>query len=145
MHFKIFQRNQVKVTAAPADPAIADPAELATSASVDGFLTYALQLDAQRHIKGYKFEWRGVSETASASDNFRALVSTIAANLKGGKAGWRLGKLMVYLDVTAEGLALEELQALPPENVVLCVRLAELASEKLRPTLEALRDRKSVV
>ncbi|MGO4392332.1 EAL and HDOD domain-containing protein [Variovorax sp. M-6] len=139
MHFKIFQRNQVKVTPAPADQATAAPIESTPSAPRGGFLTYALQLDAQRHIKGYKFEWRAESEDVSASDNFRAVLSTVASNLTGAKSDWRLGKLMVYLDATAEGLVFEELQALPPERVVLCLRLPELADRKLRPALEALR------
>lgn len=140
MRFNFFRRHESEAAPPPAEEAIAAPvAEPAASAPVDGFLTYALQLDAQRHIKGYKFEWRAASGSTSASDNFRALLSTVASNLNSVKAGWRLGRLMVYLDATADGLAFEELQALPPKSVVLCLRLAELADKKIWPTVDALR------
>ncbi|WP_256330513.1 EAL and HDOD domain-containing protein [Variovorax sp. YR216] len=144
MQFNIFRRRGHALETAITQPlaedqAKADAAEPNASAPADGFLTYALQLDAQRQIKGYKFDWRAVSDTASDCYRFRAVLSTVVSNLKSAKGGWRLGKLVVYLDATAEGLAFKELQALPPESVVLCLRLAELADKKLRPRLEALR------
>ena len=144
MPFKFFRRHEPEVAPPPAEEAIAvtvtEPAA-PEPAPVDGFLTYALQLDAQRHIKGYKFEWHEASGGANASDDFRALVRTVASNLNSGKSGWRLGKLVVYLDATVEGLAFEELQALPAKSVVLCLRLDELADKKNWPALEALRER----
>ena len=94
MPFKFFRRHEPEAAPPPAQAVIAAPiAEPAAPAPVDGFLTYALQLDAQRHIKGYKFEWRAASGSTHASDDFRALLSTVASNLNGVKAGWRLGKL----------------------------------------------------
>lgn len=140
MPFNFFRRHEPEAVPPPAQEAIAVAvAEPAAPAPVDGFLTYALHLDAQRHIKGYKFEWHAASGSTSASDDFRALLSTVASNLNSVKAGWRLGRLMVYLDATVEGLAFEELQALPPKSVVLCLRLAELADKKIWPTVDALR------
>jgi EAL and modified HD-GYP domain-containing signal transduction protein len=144
MQFNFFRRHEPEVASQPAVEqaiAAAPVEEPAAPAPVHGFLTYALQLDAQRHIKGYKFEWRPASGDASASDNFRALLTTLASNLHGVKTGWRLGKLMVYIDATVEGLAFEELQTLPPKSVVLCLRLDELADKKIWPTVEALRER----
>lgn len=140
MPFNFFRRHEPEAAPPLAQAVIAAPiAEPAAPAPVDGFLTYALQLDAQRHIKGYKFEWRAASGSTQPSDDFRALLSTVASNLNSVKAGWRLGKLMVYLDATADGLAFEELQALPPKSVVLCLRLTELADKKIWPSVEALR------
>lgn len=145
MQFSFFKRHEPEAAPAPAassTAAAADVPPVATAPEpVEGFLTYALQLDAQRHIKGYKFEWHEASGGVNASDDFRALLRTVASNLNSGKAGWRLGKLVVYLDATAEGLAFEELQALPPKSVVLCLRLDELADKKIWPTVEALRER----
>ena len=144
MPFKFFRRHEPEAAPPPAQEAIAVPvAERAAPepAPVDGFLTYALQLDAQRHIKGYKFEWHEASGDADASEDFRALVRTVASNLNSGKGGWRLGKLVVYLDATVQGLGFEELQALPAKSVVLCLRLDELADKKNWPALEALRER----
>ena len=144
MPFKFFRRHEPEAAPPPAQEVVAVPVAGPAApepAPVDGFLTYALQLDAQRHIKGYKFEWHEASGGANASDDFRALVRTVASNLNSGKAGWRLGKLVVYLDATVEGLAFEELQALPAKSVVLCLRLDELADKKNWPALEALRER----
>ena len=146
MAFNFFRRHEPEAVPSPAPEApaaaLAEPATAAAEpAPLDGFLTYALQLDAQRHIKGYRFEWHEASGSANASDDFRALVRTVASNLNSGKAGWRLGKLVVYLDATVEGLAFEELQALPAKSVVLCLRLDELADKKNWPALEALRER----
>jgi EAL and modified HD-GYP domain-containing signal transduction protein len=142
MQFNFFRRHEPEAAPPPpVEQAVAAPSVEAPAVPVPvhGFLTYALQLDAQRHIKGYKFEWCPASGDASASDNFRALLTTVASNLHGVKSGWRLGKLMVYLDATVEGLAFEELQALPPKSVVLCLRLPELADTKIWPAVEALR------
>lgn len=151
MQFSFFKRHEPEAAPvpaaapapAPAEPVVAAPADARSvaAAPVEGFLTYALQLDAQRHIKGYKFEWHEASGDAHASEDFRALVRTVASNLNGGKAGWRLGKLVVYLDATVEGLAFKELQALPPKSVVLCLRLDEIADKNTWPALEALRER----
>lgn len=147
MQFSFFKRHGPEVAPTPVEVSIAAPAEAPSvvsapaPAQVEGFLTYALQLDAQRHIKGYKFEWHEASGGVNASDDFRALVRTVVSNLNSGKAGWRLGKLVVCLDATVEGLAFEELQALPAKSVVLCLRLDELADKKNWPAVEALRER----
>lgn len=144
MQFSFFKRHEPEVAPTPVEPSITAPVDAPSvapePAPVEGFLTYALQLDAQRHIKGYKFEWHEASGGVNASDDFRAVLRTVASNLNSGKAGWRLGKLVVYLDATVDGLAFEELQALPPKSIVLCLRLDELADKKIWPTVEALRE-----
>ncbi|MBU2409546.1 MAG: HDOD domain-containing protein, partial [Gammaproteobacteria bacterium] len=51
------------------------------------------------------------------------------------KTGWRLGRLDLYVDMSVEGLLLDELQALPPENVVLCMSADDLVKADIRPTV----------
>jgi EAL and modified HD-GYP domain-containing signal transduction protein len=109
-------------------------------AEPDGFLTYALLLDSRKRIKGYKLAW-GVAlheDGPDALDRLRALLSCAAANLNPPRSGWRLGNLALLFDMPAEGLVLEELQALPPGNVILCMKLEDLMDACNRPTLLVL-------
>ncbi|MDM0104335.1 HDOD domain-containing protein [Variovorax sp. J22R24] len=106
-----------------------------------GFVTYALQLDAQKRVRGYRMAWReaGAHGAPDASAQFRELLSCVSKHLNSSK-GWRLGRLVLFLDVTVDALFQSELQALPPENVVLCMGLDDLMDADTRSMLLFLRE-----
>lgn len=109
-----------------------------------GFVTYALQLDAQKRVKGYRMAWHAAAAgdtaaPADASARVHALVNCVAKHLNPPK-GWRLGGLVLFFDVTVESLFLPELQSLPPRNVVLCMGLDAFMAEDTRPMLLFLRE-----
>jgi EAL and modified HD-GYP domain-containing signal transduction protein len=107
----------------------------------DGYVTYAVLLDAQRRVVGYKMVWCATvgHEREGAGAQFSALVSTVATHLNPKKTGWRLGRLILFFDVTVDALFQSELQSLPPENVVLCMELDDLSDADARPMLVFLR------
>ncbi|MDM0002167.1 HDOD domain-containing protein [Variovorax sp. J22P240] len=108
----------------------------------NGFVTYALQLDAQKRVRGYRLAWRaagGGPEAPDASAQSRALLSCVSRHLNSGK-GSRLGRLVLFLDVTVDTLFQSELQALPPESVVLCMGLDDLMDADTRSMLLFLRE-----
>jgi hypothetical protein len=139
MRFDFFRRP----SDAPVCPieARAPAANEAMHPEAGGFVTYALLLDAQKRVKGYRLAWHmaspGVEPTAFES--LRALLSCAATNLNPPKTGWRLGRLALFFDMTVDGLNLKELQALPPKNVVLCMDLDDLMNADIRSTLLRLR------
>ncbi len=106
-----------------------------------GFVTYDLLLDAQKRVKGFKLAWRMALPHVqpNAVESLRALLSCVATNLNPPKTGWRLGRLVLFFDMTVDGLFLNELQAVPPENVVLCMGLDDLMNADIRSTLLHLR------
>lgn len=119
------------------------------SVTVDGpadpedFLTCALLLDPRKCIKGCKLSWSpGPRDDAPiASHRLRALLSCAAAHLHPPRLGWRLGRLVLLFDMSPEGLGLEELHALPPANVVLCMGRDDLMDARSRPMLLMLHRR----
>lgn len=119
------------------DPAVSDVIHV----EPDGFVTYALLLDAQKRVKGYKLAWRVALPHGepNALESLRALLFCVATNLNPPKTGWRLGRLVLFFDITVDGLVLNELRALPPENVVLCMSLEDLMDADIRSTLLHLR------
>ncbi|MDN8614900.1 EAL and HDOD domain-containing protein [Variovorax ginsengisoli] len=124
------------------DPETIDPCAALAPKLDTGFITYAVLLDGKKRVRGYRLAWRPASQHGepSAIDNLKALVSCIARNLNDPKAGWRMGELLILLDVTAEGLLLDEWQTdLPPKNFVLCMGLDELMDEGTRAMLLLLR------
>ncbi len=151
MTFRFFRRQGPKVTAALDDPSAAPHSKPNEAASrraphdVDtgGLVTYAMLLDAQKCVRGYRLAWRPFPRhrEPNASENFRALLSCVATNLNAPKTGWRLGGIVIFLDVTVDALLLDELQDLPPENVVLCMDLDDLTHADTRPMLLLLRAR----
>src|SRR3954463_6459116 len=113
------------------------------STESDGYVSYALQLDAQMRVKGYRFGWRAVGEASTlpdASAQFRALLSCISKHLVSANGAWRLGQLVAYLDVTVDALFLNELQSLPSGNVVLCMGMEDMADADTRSMLLFLRE-----
>jgi len=113
---------------------------LAETAQADGYVTYAQELDAQMRVQGYRFHWRAVDPATDAAAQFRALATCLGTHLHPEKGGWRLGRLLVYLDVTVEALFQNELQLLPPANVVLCMGMDDLADADTRSMLLFLRE-----
>jgi EAL and modified HD-GYP domain-containing signal transduction protein len=148
MRFDFFRRpgskgeiavDELVTPVAPAASEASPEAALLEEAEANGYVSYALQLDAQMRVKGLRFAWRDASGGADASARCRALIECIAKHLNPPK-GWRLGRLAVYLDVTVDALFLNELQALPPENVVLCMGMDDLADPDTRSMLLFLRE-----
>lgn len=108
-----------------------------------GYVKYALHLDGQQRVKGYRLAWRATPDAhqpPDASAQFKALLDCVTKQLNPAKSGWRLGRLGLLLDVTVDGLFLPELQALPPENVVLCMGMEELMDADTRSMLLFLRE-----
>src|SRR5437868_10397597 len=126
MRFDFFRRpSEAPACAVEAnEPAVGE----ATHVESGGFVTYALLLDAQKRVKGDNLAWRMSLPHGEpdAFESLRALLSCVAANLNPPKTGWRLGGLVLFIDMTVDGLFVNELQALPPENVVLCMGLDDL-------------------
>ncbi|SEA42707.1 EAL and HDOD domain-containing protein [Variovorax sp. YR216] len=112
---------------------------LLEEAEANGYVGYALQVDAQMRVQGMRFAWRDATGGADASAQCKALIECIAKHLNPSR-GWRLGRLAVYLDVTVDALFLNELQALPPGNVVLCMGMEHLADPDTRSMLLFLRE-----
>jgi c-di-GMP-related signal transduction protein len=118
-----------------------EPAEDASAPrGENGYVSYSLQLDPQKRVKGYRMAWRA-ADGQDASDpaaQFRALLSSISKHLNAPK--WRLGRLVLFLDVTVDALFQNELQALPPDNVVLCMGIDDLMDADTRSMLLFLRE-----
>lgn len=109
----------------------------------NGYVRYALQLDAQQRVKGYRMAWlaaAGSEPAPDASSQFKALLDNICRHLNPARNGWRLGRLVLFLDVTVDALFLSELQSLPPENVVLCMGIDDLSDVDTRSMLLFLRE-----
>ena len=107
-----------------------------------GYVTHAVLLDAHKRVTGYRLAWCAAAGRAggNAAAQFRALVRTVATHLNPQKAGWRLGRIVLFFDATVATLFQSELQSLPPENVVLCMGLADLSDTDARPMLAFLRN-----
>ncbi|MDM0085165.1 HDOD domain-containing protein [Variovorax sp. J31P179] len=117
--------------------------ELGGPREASGYVRHALQLDPQQRVKGYRMAWLatpGAAPTPDASSQFIALLDNITRHLNPPRTGWRLGRLVLFLDVTVDGLFLAELQSLPPENVVLCMGLGDLSDVDTRSMLLFLRE-----
>lgn len=139
MKFDLFRRpSEAPACAVEAnEPVVSEAMHIESG----GFVTYALLLDAQKRVKGYRLAWRMAMPHVEpdAFESLRALLSCVATNLNPPKTGWRLGGLILFFDMTVDGLFLNELQALPPENVVLCMGLGDLMDVDIRSTLLHLR------
>lgn len=109
----------------------------ADSRNAEGFVTYAFLIDPQKRVMGYRLGWRTDSaiNEANALAQFKALAACVAENLSASKGGWRLGRAVLFLDITVEFLASSELQLLPPEHVVLCISPHDLIDADARPML----------
>jgi len=148
MRFDFFRRpgskggvdtDELVAPVAHGSPPPSPESALLQDGEANGYVNYALQLDAQMCVQGLRFDWRDATGAAGASERCRALIECIAKHLNPPK-GWRLGRLAVYLDVTVDALFLNELQALPPENVVLCMGMDHLADPDTRSMLLFLRE-----
>jgi EAL and modified HD-GYP domain-containing signal transduction protein len=139
MQFNFFRRPREAAACAAhaSEPTVTEPVNIESG----GFVTYALLLDAHKRVKGYKLAWHSAlpHDEPNAFERLRALLSCVATNLNPPKTGWRLGRLVLFFDMTVEGLFLNELLALPPENVVLCMSRDDLMDAAIRSTLLQLR------
>lgn len=109
-------------------------------ASPSGYLSPFVMLDLRRRVVGYRMTWRhrdgqGTGQAAS----LRAMAECLAEHLSPGGRGWKLGRTPVFLDVTADPSLLACLEALPQENVVLCVAAQDIGEDSL-PALQFMRD-----
>jgi len=113
-----------------------------TEAGCEGHVAYAMLLDAQRRVIGYRMGWRatGADSRASGAAGVKALMDTLAMHLNPGGDGWLLGSQLLFVDVTVDALFQSELQSLPPQQVVLCMQADELMDADLRSIVLFLRE-----
>lgn len=111
-------------------------------AGSNGHVAYAMLLDGQRRVIGYRMAWRAANEApgAHAGAGVKALMDTLALHLNPEGAGWLLGPQVVFVDVTVDALFQSELQSLPPQNVVLCMGTDDLLDADMRSILLFLRE-----
>ncbi|MDP9604055.1 UNVERIFIED_ORG: EAL and modified HD-GYP domain-containing signal transduction protein [Variovorax paradoxus] len=111
-------------------------------AGADGRVAYAMLLDAQRRVIGYRMAWRSADEGSEASGaaGVKALTDTLAMHLNPGSGGWLLGSQMLFVDVTVDALFQSDLQSLPPQQVVLCMGAEEMLDADLRSIVLFLRE-----
>jgi hypothetical protein len=154
MKFGFFRKPATGDAAAgdqPVDPCAGNAAQEGTAAGQNvshaapgdtgGYLTYAVQLDAQKRVRGYRMAWQAAApvDACAAGAQFQALVTCISKHLNPPK-GWRLGAFVLFFDVGVEALFLGELQSLPPQNVVLCMGPEVFMDPDARPMLLFLRE-----
>lgn len=111
-------------------------------AGTGGHVAYAMLLDAQRRVVGYRLAWRPAGEPsgAQASAGVKALMDTVALHLNPENGGWQLGSMLVFVDVSLDALFQSELQLLPPQSVVLCMSKEDLTDVDLRSMLLLLHE-----
>jgi EAL and modified HD-GYP domain-containing signal transduction protein len=140
MRFDLFRRQEPAAAAQglPAGSALGR----ADASQGAGYLIYSPLLDPQKRAVGYRLAWRAAPgcEAAGAAVHFRALLACVARHLNDRKVGWRLGRTMLFFDIGADSLLLDELQALPPDNVVLCVGPDDFANPDVQGPLMFLRE-----
>lgn len=127
-------------------PTVIDPVpDAAASAAVPlngtGVLSYQWLLDPKKQIIGYRLAWRPLRSHAAgdAAACLQALVATIAHGFIDRHKGWCMAKLGLLFDVTPQALAELDWCGLPPKNIVLCWRPADLAQPDTLPLLRQLR------
>jgi len=105
-----------------------------------GYLTHAMMLDLRRRVVGYRMSWHEPSSSGKAGKaaRLRALADTLAEHLNPRK-GWRLGRTMLFFDVSADLSLLANLEVLPKENVVLCIGPEDATPDAL-PALQFMRE-----
>jgi c-di-GMP-related signal transduction protein len=111
-------------------------------AATNGHVAYAMLLDAQRRVIGYRLAWRPAGEQAAAQAGagVKALMDTVALHLNPEGAGWQLGSMLLFVDVSVDALFQSELQSLPAQSVVLCMSREDLVDADLRSILLFLRE-----
>ncbi|SCX56229.1 EAL and HDOD domain-containing protein [Variovorax sp. EL159] len=143
MRFDFFRRSG-SGDASPADGAGTGEAASRppADAGANGHVAYAMLLDGQRRVTGYRMAWRAAGEApgAHAGAGVKALMDTLALHLNPEGAGWLLGPQMLFVDVTVDALFQSELQSLPPQNVVLCMGADDLMDADMRSILLFLRE-----
>jgi hypothetical protein len=100
MRFDFFRRRE----SGGSDTPVQAPA--ANEPDAGGYVTYAQLLDAGKRVMGYRLAWRPASpdNAADAVAQFKALMSCAGKHLNDPKAGWALGRTLLFVDVTAESV-----------------------------------------
>ncbi|SOD25501.1 EAL and modified HD-GYP domain-containing signal transduction protein [Variovorax sp. YR752] len=142
MRFDFFRRSSGDTGANP-DLGAGTDGSAQPDAGPDGHVAYAMLLDAQRRVMGYRMAWRaagGEGSGVSGAAGVKALMDTLAMHLNPTPAGWLLGPQLVFVDVTVDALFQSELQSLPPQHMVLCMGVDELLDADMRSILLFLRE-----
>ena len=109
--------------------------------SPSGYLSAFVMMDLRRRVVGYRTTWRHRGgQGASQTGSLRAMAECLAEHLNPGRRGWKLGRTPLFFDVTADPSLLACLDALPQENVVLCIGSQDIGQDAL-PALQFMRDR----
>jgi len=106
------------------------------------FLVREPLVDPKQQIIGYEFTVQHPAsdrEIATPEDDFRALASFTALQLQDDEQGWQLGSLKIFLRAAPALLECDEVLALPSKNVVLILRLADLADIEVLAAVKRLR------
>jgi len=138
MRFDFFRRSG----SGGADGADGTEAARGQDAAANGHVAYAMLLDAQRRVTGYRLAWRPAGEQAAAQagSGIKALMDTAALHLNPEDGGWQLGAMLLFVDVSVDALFQSELQSLPAQSVVLCMDKEDLMDAELRSILLFLRE-----
>ncbi|VTU33285.1 EAL and HDOD domain-containing protein [Variovorax sp. PBL-E5] len=140
MRFDFFRRQSEG--AVVHDGSGAPPRSRGDAPGQAGYLSATPLLDPQKQAIGYRLAWCAApgGEAAGTAAHLRALLACVAMHLNDRKTGWRLGRTALFLDIDADSLLLDELQSLPPENVVLCVGPEDFAQPDVQGALLFLRE-----
>ncbi|WP_454907376.1 EAL and HDOD domain-containing protein [Variovorax gossypii] len=138
MRFDFFRRSG----SGDANGADGTEATRGQDAGANGHVAYAMLLDAQRRVVGYRLAWRPAGEQAAAQagSGVKALMDTAAQHLNPEDGGWQLGAMLLFVDVSVDALFQSELQSLPAQSVVLCMDKEDLMDAELRSILLFLRE-----
>lgn len=109
-------------------------------AAPSGYLAHAMMLDPRRRVVGYRMAWHEPRTGGSSqAERLNALADCLAEYLNPPRKGWRLGRGSLFFDVAADPSLLAGLQALPQDNVVLCVGPQDVTPDAL-PALQFMRE-----
>jgi len=106
------------------------------------FLVREPLVDPKQQIIGFEFTVQhpvSDREIATATDDFRALASFTAMQLQDEDQGWQLGGLKIFLKAAPGLLECDEVLALPSKNIVLILRLNDLADPEILAAVKRLR------
>jgi c-di-GMP-related signal transduction protein len=95
-------------------------------------------LDPKQRVIGYELCWQQEGRTVTDAD-LESLVGFVAAQLVDADQNWLLRDKLLFLHAVPAMLSLDALHALPPERIVLSVRVRDLANPDIRAAVQGLR------
>ena len=101
-------------------------------------------LDPKQQIIGYELRVQHLAldcDLVTPAQDFLALADYVARNMQDAEKGWLLGKNLVFLRAEPPLLLSDEVMALPSKNVVLTLRLDDLADPVTLAAVKTLRAR----